>query len=88
MRNKAQSGFWYGVGTVLRLVPPIPRRVSIFYRGRDLQRVSVSESIQADWNAVLQDMTSANKAYCSESSTRQTRITGQTADDQRLATAK
>ncbi len=92
MRQKVQSGFWRGVGSVLQLVPPRPQCLAVYYHGRDLRKITASESLHSDWEAVFGAIVeSYSKVELNGPSARETRLcqSGEATDaDQRLATTK
>ena len=89
-RHKTQSGFWYGFGSVLCLVPTRRKANPVVYNGRNLKTATASQSLKADWDAVFGDLeVSFNKVTFDESSLRETTrsvASAESSDDRSTAT--
>jgi hypothetical protein len=54
MQRKPQSGFWYGLCSVLTLQPPKRSARVVTLDGLDLARISTAEALRRDWEKVLE----------------------------------
>jgi len=48
--QRSNDSFWKGVQSVLCLVPDRPEPLLFVFRGYDIQGITASEALRADWN--------------------------------------